>query len=108
MTGFVSALTAAAFLALVSERIVAGLITPIFEKFNLDKFYLLYVAWIIGGVLVYLSGANLFSEYIPNPLIGQVLTAVVAGGGANLLHDLFDRQEITSVLGVLEERVDAG
>jgi hypothetical protein len=41
-------------------------------------------------VLVWLSGVNLFVEYIPNVLIGQALTAIVAGGGANLLHDLVD------------------
>jgi hypothetical protein len=79
----------AAFLAVVAERIVTGLVTPVFEKFQLDRFYLLYVAWIIGGVLVYLSGANLFVAYLPDPIAGQVLTAIVAGGGANLIHDIF-------------------
>ena len=79
----------AAFLAVVAERIVTGLVTPVFEKFQLDRFYLLYVAWVIGGVLVYLSGANLFVAYLPDPVAGQVLTAITAGGGANLIHDIF-------------------
>ena len=86
-----SALTAAAFMVTVAERLVTGLIAPIFEKFHIDKFYLMYAAWIVGGGLVWLTGANLFASFMADPLVGQILTAVVAGGGANLLHDLFDR-----------------
>jgi hypothetical protein len=84
-----TALVVAGLLAIVAERLVAGLVTPLFTKFKLDTFYLLYVSWAVGGVLVYLSGANLFAAYIPNPLTGQILSAVVAGGGANLIHDIF-------------------
>lgn len=80
-------------LAVVSNRLVAGLIAPVFEKYSLDKFWLTYVAWLVGGVLVFASGLNAFAEYLPNPLLGQVLTALVAGGGANLIHDIFNRSE---------------
>lgn len=76
----------------LSNRLVAALITPIFDKYELDKFWLMYVAWIISGVLVWLAQLNLFADFIPNPLIGHILTAVVAGGGSNLLHDLTDKQ----------------
>jgi len=41
-------------------------------------------------VFVWFTGLNLFAPFIPNALIGQILTAVVAGGGANMLHDLTD------------------
>ena len=75
----------------LANRLVAALITPLFDKYNLDKFWLMYVSWAISGVLVWLSGANLFVSYMPDPLVGKVLTAIVAGGGANLLHDLTDR-----------------
>ena len=85
------ALIAAIFLATVANRLVEGLITPIFDKFNVDKFWLMYIAWIVAGGLVWLSGANLFAEYITDPIAGQILTALVGGGGANLIHDLFDR-----------------
>jgi hypothetical protein len=75
----------------LANRLVAALITPIFERYEWDKFILLYVAWVIAGVLVWLSGANLFETYMPSPLVGKILTAIVAGGGSNLLHDLTDR-----------------
>ncbi len=78
----------------LANRLVAALITPIFDKYELDHFWLMFVAWVISGVFVWLTGVNLFAPYIPNALIGQILTAVVAGGGGNLLHDLTDKPDI--------------
>ena len=80
------------FIAVVNERLVEGFITPIFEKFNLDKFYLKYVAWLTGGFLAWLTGVNLFAGFLVSNLAGLILTAIVAGGGSNLLHDLFDKK----------------
>jgi hypothetical protein len=76
----------------LSNRLVEALVTPIFEKYKLEKFWLMYVAWAVSGILVWLSGLNLFVEFMPDPLVGKILTAIVAGGGANLLHDLTDQQ----------------
>ena len=75
----------------LANRLVEALITPIFDKYEIDKFWLLYVAWVLSGVLVFLANVNLFAGIIPNELIGKVLTAIVAGGGSNLLHDLVDQ-----------------
>ena len=75
----------------LANRLVAMLVTPIFDKYSLDKFWLAYPAWILAGVFVWFTGVNLFASFIPNALIGQILTAIVAGGGSNLLHDLTDR-----------------
>ena len=75
----------------IANRLVAALITPIFDKYELEKFWLMYVAWIFAGVFVWLTGVNLFESVIPDPLIGQILTAIVAGGGSNMLHDLTDK-----------------
>jgi len=90
MVDSVATLTAALFLALVANRLVEALIVPIFERFKVDRFWLLYIAWVVGALLVAFTGANLFSTYIPDPLVGQILTAIVAGGGANFLADLFN------------------
>ena len=79
-------------LMVLANRLVAALVTPLFEKFNLDKFWILYVAWGISGLLVWFAQVNLFELFIPNQLIGLILTSVVAGGGANLLHDLTDKE----------------
>ena len=77
----------------LANRLVEMLVTPLFDKFGWDKFTLMYIAWVFSGVLVWLSGVNLFIDIIPSPLVGQILTAVVAGGGSNLLHDLVDKTE---------------
>lgn len=74
----------------LANRLVEMLIKPLFEKYGLDKFWLMYVAWVLAGVLVAFTQLNLFAAFIPNPLVGMILTAVVAGGGANILHDLTD------------------
>ena len=76
---------------ILANRLVDMLITPLFEKYGLDKFWLKYVAWGVSGVLVAFSQVNLFVDYIPNVTVGLVLTAIVAGGGANLLHDQTDK-----------------
>lgn len=75
----------------LANRLVEMLVTPLFEKYNWDKFWLMYPAWILSGVFVWVTGLSLFTAFIPNELIGKILTAIVAGGGANLLHDLTDK-----------------
>lgn len=76
--------------AVLANRLVAALFTPLFDKYKWEKFWLMFVAWAFAGLFVWLAGVNLFVEYMPDPLIGQILTAVVAGGGANILYDLTD------------------
>lgn len=75
----------------LANRLVAALIRPIFEKYELDTFWLMFVAWIASGLLVWLADVNLFATFIPSVLVGKILTAIVAGGGSNLLHDLTDK-----------------
>ena len=77
----------------LANRLIAALVTPLFEKYNWDKYWLMYASWVLSGILVWLAGVNLFAAFIPGELIGNILTAVVAGGGANLLHDLTDKPE---------------
>jgi len=78
-------------LAALVNGLVDALIAPLFEKFALDKFWLKYVAWIISGVVVWFTGANLFAAYIPAEAVGLILTAVIAGVGSNILHDVSDK-----------------
>ena len=86
--------------AILANRLVAGLITPLFDHYGWDKFPLLYISWVLAGALVFMSGANLFAAFIPNVLFGQVLTAIVAGGGGNLLHDLTDQKSTVLVANI--------
>lgn len=87
------AFAAAAFLSLVNTTVVDYILKPIKEKFpNLDTWWMVYVSLFTGGVLVWFSGVNLFVSYLPDPLVGRVLTAIVAGGGSNLLYRVFNRK----------------
>lgn len=83
-------LAIAGFLATVVNRLVEGLVKPIFDKYKWDKFALMYIAWAGGTLLVFFTGIDLFADVFVYPLVGQILTALVVGGGANLLNDLFD------------------
>lgn len=90
----------------LANRLVAALIRPIFDKYSLDPFWLMFVAWVVSGVLVWVSGVNLFTPYIPSELIGKILTAIVAGGGSNLLHDLTDKPAIEMFEMTFDDDVD--
>ena len=93
----------------LANRLVAALITPVFDKYGWDKFWLMFVAWAVSGVLVWLADVNLFAAYFPSDLVGKILTAIVAGGGSNLLHDLTDAPgEIWIANNLEDEDEDAG
>ena len=80
------------YLVLLINRLVAAFIQPLFEHENWDRFWLMYIAWILGGVLVFLTDINLFAGTFHKELVGQLLTAVCVGGGANILYDITDIQ----------------
>mgnify|MGYP001052310057 FL=1 len=75
-------------LATIANRLVEGLVKPAWARANLDSFWLMYIAWAVAAVLVGLSGADAFEGYFKVPFAGQVLTAIAAGGGANILNDV--------------------
>jgi len=87
----------------LANRLIAALVTPLFERFDWDKYWLMYPAWVLAGVFVWMAELNLFLPFIPNELIGKILTAIVAGGGANLLHDLTDQKSTLSVLAFKDD-----
>jgi len=88
-------LAAALLLAVFGNRVVEFFVTPLFEKYDWDKSWLLYVGAIPGVVLSTAAQLNLFATLgveMPH-LVGVIATAVAVGGGANLLHDVFDNPE---------------
>lgn len=93
-------LLSAFFLALVTNQIIDGLAEPIRKKWpDFDLWFLVYVTWVLGGLLAYLASTNLFADLIPtlDPNVGRVLTAIITGGGSRLLHSVFDRLPTTSI-----------
>lgn len=100
LTGLVVQLTAAFLLALITERITAALVAPVKAKWpELDLWWVIYPAWVLGGVLAYLANLNLVADLLPTlpAEVGRVLTAVIVGGGSNLIHDIFDRPATSTV-----------
>lgn len=79
-------------LVAVVNGVVAGLITPIFEKYSLDKFWLMYISWGLAAILIYLARINVFDGIFASDLVGAILTAIAIGRTANLAHDLVDRK----------------
>jgi len=84
----------AILLAVVNRAIIDYLAAPIRQKYpDHDLWYLVYIAFGVGGVIGWLSGVNLFAAIETLPLIlGRILTAACIGGGANLLHDIATRR----------------
>lgn len=75
----------------LANAIVEALIKPIWERYNLDNFWLLYIAWIVAGVLTFLGNINLFEAVFEPAIVGLILSAVIAGRASNILHDLTDQ-----------------
>jgi len=84
----------AVLLAVVNRSIVEYLAAPIRQRFpDLDLWWLVYVAFLTGGLLGWFAGIDLFSGIAPMPEIqGRILTAACIGGGSNLLHDIAKRR----------------
>ena len=88
------AIAVALFLSLAANRIIEALVRPLKKYlYGPEEFtwwWLIYVSWVFGGVLAWLAGLQLFQEYLPlYPLVDRILTAIVVGGGANLIHGIF-------------------
>lgn len=98
------ALTIALFLSVVANRITEYIVKPVKVKFpNLDLWWLIYPTWVVGGVLAWLAGVDLFAAYFPGAgLVGRLLTAVLVGGGSNLIADVFGQRSSLPVNGDFE------
>lgn len=91
-------------IATLANALVEAIIKPLWEKFSLDNFWLLYVAWVIAGAITFLANVNLFEGIILSPLAGLILTAVIAGRASNILHDLTDKpNNLIAVFDALEK-----
>ncbi len=83
-------LNTALFLAMANKLIIDYLAAPVKQRWPKANFWwLLYLALLTGGLLAWYAGVNLFVEMIPSPLLGRILTSVLVGGGASLIHDVF-------------------
>lgn len=88
-----AALVVAVLLATVNMKIIDYVFAPIRTKLpDLDLWWVTYVALATGFVLAWASGVNLFPDVIQDPVAGKVLSGILVGGGASLIHDIFDNR----------------
>lgn len=86
-------LAAALFLSTANYAIVNYLGDPIRQKYpTVDLWWLVYLSFATGAALSLIAGINLFGDYIPNALAGQIVTALVVGGGSNLIYQVFGKR----------------
>ena len=80
------------FLALLNERLVEWflmpLVDPLFVKWNIPAKYKMYVALPTGILISLAASANVFTATLFPAEVGLGLTALLVGGGCNLLHQL--------------------
>jgi len=79
--------TYALFLAFLTEVLVEHFVgKPLEEKAPmLDRWWLIYVALIVGGAICWFAGLNVFGVLMPD-LLGRILTCLVVGGGSEFLY----------------------
>jgi membrane-associated PAP2 superfamily phosphatase len=83
-------LTTALFLATANYAIINYLADPVRQQYpNLNLWWLVYVAFATGAALSWLAGVDLLAVYIDNALVSRLVTALVIGGGSNLIHNIF-------------------
>lgn len=83
-------LVIAIFLATANKALVDWITGPLKARYpNIDWWWLVYVTAATGIVLGWLSEVNLFAEFMPDVLIGRILTALVVGAGASFIQELF-------------------
>jgi len=80
----------ALFLAVVVKAILDYVAEPLRTKFpTLDLWWFNYVALVFGALVSWLADLNLFVDFVATPWLGKLLTAILVGGGAKLLNDVF-------------------
>ena len=81
--------TYALFLAFLTEVLVEHFIgKPLEQKAPLlDRWWLIYVALVVGGAICWFAGLNVFGALMPD-LLGRILTCLIVGGGSELLHGI--------------------
>jgi len=82
-------LPVAFFVALANERLVEVFVAVWFKRYGLDGWWLVPISWVTGGLLMFGTGINLFEWLFPVKWVGVLLSAVVVGGGSNMLHQVF-------------------
>lgn len=84
--------------ALINNRIIEMIVKPLWdkavEKWKWDNSLLIYIALATGAILSVAADLNVFTEIV-SPLVGKALTAIMLGGGANLINDITRKSDVS-------------
>jgi len=98
-------LVVALFLAVLNKALVDWIVAPVRKKWpTLDLWFLVYVSGVTGFVIGWLAQVNVLTDYVDDLLLARILSSLLVGGGASLIHDVFDR----SVTETIVERTEEG
>lgn len=105
------ALTLALFLAMSVEKfiqiVVKPLTAPLFESVGLDAektaLVIQWISFLLGTLVAFGFGLDLFGpmaaavELAPAAWLTRLCTALVVGGGSNLIHDLWPQNVVLEI-----------
>ena len=84
------ALGSGMFLAILTKALLDFLAAPFRARWpEIDLWWFDYLALVCGGVVAWFADLNLLADYIPHEALGRILTALLIGGGAKLINDVF-------------------
>ncbi len=90
--GPLTPIVAAVLLAVTNTAIVDYIKKPVQQKFvGLDLWWFVYVSLITGFAIGWFADINLFEGVIKAILLGRILTAILIGGGSNLIYTVFKK-----------------
>jgi hypothetical protein len=77
-------------LSVIVEKLIAAIVQPVFLKLKWDTWWLLYVSFIVGGLLGWATGLNAFPTMFATAWVGRLITALACGAGPTFLYDMID------------------
>lgn len=91
----------ALLLAVANKSIVDFLAAPVRQKWpGIDLWFLVYVSLATGAAIAWFGEVNVFEAIVPNVLLGRILSCILVGGGASLIHDIFDKSDAIMIQDV--------
>ncbi len=87
-----AALPQAVLLSVAIKAIVNALKEPFAKRFpEVDLWWVFYVSFGLGAVCAWFGKIDLYVEIVADPILSRLLTAATIGGGASMIHDIFDK-----------------
>ena len=92
IAGAFTPLIAAALLAVTNTALVDYIKRPIQQRFpKLDLWWFIYISLVTGFAIGWFANINMFADVVDEVILGRILTAILIGGGSDLLYKVFKK-----------------